>query len=199
MKTKANIRPPIPTYSNLTTQVGICVICRDYCHSGHDGLLVGESRTYNCECNGCDSSNIHDEMFNDVFCYCGESRGTSVMIPCIFCENLFHQRCILDCADEEDIDQFSCRDCTSRLTFIGLYSHLTEYFLVGGEIGCDDLVWENGWGLTGPKKRGTLTPQNIQPECKMSTLRHAKLVGHPHIYLTNGWMDELCRCETCVL
>ncbi|KAJ3288764.1 hypothetical protein HDU79_004595 [Rhizoclosmatium sp. JEL0117] len=49
MKAKANIRPPIPTCSNLTTQVGICVICRDYCHSGHDGLLVGESRTYNCE------------------------------------------------------------------------------------------------------------------------------------------------------
>ncbi|KAJ3025582.1 UNVERIFIED_CONTAM: hypothetical protein HDU68_006984 [Siphonaria sp. JEL0065] len=136
---------------SLGVPIGVCYACFVQCHTTHDVVELFDRRDFVCDCGtqrteasgvkcclqtksvGAENvTNKYDHCFGNIFCYCKKKyeyekeRENSFMLQCLFCQDWFHDACIINCPDEDSFDEFACRDCVAAHPFLAVYEKVSE-------------------------------------------------------------------------
>ncbi|KAJ3122958.1 hypothetical protein HK100_011783 [Physocladia obscura] len=190
--------------STLDPPVAVCYACFVQCHTKHSVIELGLRRDFICCCAAysvCElisskavlptdysptayNNSIDHDVFAGRFCYCKATYDhatepeNSFMLQCVLCENWIHDRCIKNCPDEDEFDEFICKNCVAENQFLGFYNNLSDSFCFVGE---EDEDARNSQGrlessseteipATPTKKRNISTPLSSQKRRQTSNI-----------------------------
>ncbi|ORX67591.1 hypothetical protein DL89DRAFT_269381 [Linderina pennispora] len=135
-----------------TAPAGMCYSCSIECHTGHEVIELFAKRSFQCDCGtarllpagkgSCcelkstrtmlaeftNTKNAYNHNFWGFYCRCDkfyDPDDSTVMIQCYICNDWYHDRCIGKMPDEDDYEDYICRErIDTTLVFRGAIAWL---------------------------------------------------------------------------
>ncbi|KAJ1948776.1 hypothetical protein EC988_005038, partial [Linderina pennispora] len=221
-----------------TAPAGMCYSCSIECHTGHDVIELLAKRSFQCDCGtarllpagkgSCcelkstrtmlaeftNTKNAYNHNFWGFYCRCDkfyDPDDGAVMIQCYICNDWYHDRCIGKMPDEDDYEDYICRECVGKhdvlrridttLVFRGaiagglvtkVETHDRLPYTSPEEqkvdvVSTEDKVQENA--NERPRKRTKTSACRLLPDN----------VDQPmDLFMVDGWKNDICTCVVCI-
>ncbi|KAG0231050.1 hypothetical protein BGW42_000526 [Actinomortierella wolfii] len=136
---------------NPGEEAGFCYACSISCHGDHQLVELFTKRSFRCDCGTDKFRNVvckldpkpkgtqnplnqYNHNYLGRFCWCDKqydpTKEESTMLQCVVCEDWFHDDCIGVNPHVDDFDDFICRSCTRKHSFLRMYA-CDPLFIIG--------------------------------------------------------------------
>ncbi|RHZ44123.1 hypothetical protein Glove_757g17 [Diversispora epigaea] len=231
---------------------GVCYSCSIACHADHELVELFNKRNFKCDCgttrfgeskcqleqkpqDALNELNSYNHNYEGLFCWCkvdyDPEKEEANMHQCVICEDWFHEDCIngekhgeklFSIPDLDTFDEYICRECTRKYTFLKTYKNSHQFFSGQTKMKVCDKSMDNDNDNDndnndnynsdrGERKTNFQVSQSVQSSQNESSISTNKRKMENDQEIGNEihsnkktrsdvqcWRDELCRCSKCL-
>ncbi|KAJ1955490.1 hypothetical protein GGI12_005546 [Dipsacomyces acuminosporus] len=233
----------------------MCYSCSIECHTGHEVIELFAKRHFRCDCgtrrlmptegqSTCcqlkktrsmlakleNAENTYNHNFWGFYCRCDKYYNPEVeaglMVQCYICNDWFHDRCIGRTPNEDDYEDYICRECVGKHDILRLidssrlYRGVVADGLVAQIFSADGTPYnENRTVSEGAEQKQPPSDANSKPRqsessnaagepplkksktCSCSLVKDIPLADASRpfdLFMVDGWRDDICTCIDCI-